>query len=141
MKKTFLALVVIGIVAAAGMRPAFAQTDPAVVKVPFQFIAGDRLMPAGTYRIAPDAQDPTLLAISDVNGKGPGAFTSTVWTGSQSKGTKVQVQFKNVDGHYFLWQVAIPSAGDRAVPINKMGAERVLAHLNLMPAERADVAK
>jgi hypothetical protein len=142
MKKTLFALLVVGTVASAAPRPASAQTDPAVVKVPFQFIVGDRLMPAGSYRITSNERDRTLLTISGLDGKVGSVFASTQWSGARAdSGAQVNVQFKNIDGHYFLALVAIPGADVRAVPLTKVRAERTLARLNLMPAEHANSAK
>ncbi len=142
MKKTILALLVIGAVTMVAPRFVAAQSDPAVVKVPFQFIVGDRLMPAGTYRIASDPTDRTLITIEELGGKGASVFAETNWTGNSTEyGAKVNVQFKNVDGHYFLAEVAIPGDNVRAVTLTKADAERALARLNLMPIERGDAAK
>ena len=142
MKKTFLALLIVGAIAFAGVGIASAQEDPAIVKVPFQFIAGEHLLPAGTYRISADQFDRTLLTISRLDGKGEAVFAETDWTGDVSlPGRKVDVQFKNIDGHYFLALVAMPGASGRSVRLTKASAERTLVRLNLMPAEHGDMAK
>ncbi len=143
MKKMILAVLVLGVVGFAAPRFASAQVSgPALVKVPFDFIVGDKVLPAGSYRIAPDTQDPTLLFINSTNGKASAAFAATGWTTNPSPmDPEAHVAFKNVDGHMFLWRVAIAGSDTREIALTKAEAERTLAKLNLMPAERADTAK
>ncbi len=142
MKKMMFALLVVGAVAFAGLRPASAQSSPALVKVPFDFIVGDRVLPAGSYRIAADIQDPSLLQITATQGKAVAAFAATGWAKNPNPmDPQVHVAFKNVDGHLFLWQIAMPGGDAHEVIVTKAEAERTLVKLNLMPAERAEPAK
>jgi hypothetical protein len=142
MKKLIPAVFVVAVLGFAGVRPASAQSDTAIVKVPFDFIVGDRVLPAGSYRIAPDMNDSTLLFVTSTRGTTAAAFAATGWTPNPNRADgQAHVAFKNVDGHMFLWQVAMPGADAREVTVTKTGAERTLARLNLMPAERADSAK
>jgi len=141
MKKMLFALLVVGVVGFAGPRPASAQ-DSTLVKVPFDFIVGGRVLPAGSYRIVPDSQDTTLLLIESTRGKMAAAFAATGWTPNPNPmDAHAHVEFKNIDGHMFLSQVAMPGSDARQVAVTKAEAERTLARLNLMPAERADTAK
>jgi len=141
MKKMLFALLVVGVVGFAGPRPASAQ-DTTLVKVPFDFIVGEHVLPAGSYRIVPDSQDSTLLLIESTRGKMAAAFAATGWTPNPNPmDPQARVQFKNVDGHMFLSQVALPGTDARQLIVTKTEAERTLARLNLMPAEHADSAK
>ncbi len=143
MKKLLLVLLVLGVVAIAGQRAPLAQTDdPAFVRVSFPFIVGDRLLPAGAYRITSDSQDPSVLYITSLTGKPAAAFTATIWADNPTlKDADVRVAFKNIDGQYFLWRVAMPGTDARVVNLTKAEAEHVLAKLNLMPTERGEPAK
>jgi hypothetical protein len=141
MKKMLVALLVAGVCSFAGVATARADDNTVVVKVPFQFIVGDKVLPAGEYRIAPPGSDPSLLMITRIDGKG-GAMVITESTGVPApEGPKVNVTFKNFAGNCFLWQVGLPGRDTREVTLSKQSAERVLARLNLMPAQPAKSAK
>ena len=141
MKKILLALLIVGVVAFAGPRPVFAQADAATVKIPFRFIVGDTLLPAGSYRITSDPRDPSLITIAALGGK-PATFAVTQSAaGPGELDAKVQVAFKNIGGQYFLSQVAMPGSNSWEMVVTQAGAERTLAKLNLLPTQHADVAK
>ncbi len=140
MKKALFALLVVAAVAIAAPRSASAQTAPTLVKVPFQFIVGETVLPAGSYRIA--SQDSSALLITSLKGKPVAAFASTVRTENPTPtNPHVHVAFKNIDGQYFLWQVSMPGSDSREVIVTRAQAKRTLAKLNLGRAEHADVAK
>ncbi len=142
MKKMLLAFVVLALVGFAGARTASAQSETALVKVNFPFIVGDRVLPAGSYRITPDTQDPMLLLIASTKGKPAAAFAATGRSDNPNPmDPKVHVAFKNIDGQYFLWRITIPGSDGREVALTKAEAERTLAKLNLMPVEHAEPAK
>jgi hypothetical protein len=142
MKKTLVVLLVAGIVSLAGVFSARAQsTDPALVKVPFRFIVGGKLLPAGSYRISAQTQDAAILLISSFEQKSVAAFASTrAVANPSSTGGAVHVAFKNYDGQYFLAMVSMPGEDSREVVLSKTLAEQMLAKLNLTPADRADTA-
>ncbi len=142
MKNILFALLVVAAATVVAPGSASAQTDPALVKIPFQFIVGSTLLPAGSYRIVADTQDASLLTIVNLQGK-PAAMLATTGraVNPDPMSPQAHVTFKNVDGQYFLASVATPGADMREVSITKTQAEQVLARLNLLPAERADTAK
>lgn len=140
MKKMLVALLVAGVCSFAGVATARADSDTAVVKVPFQFIVGDKVLPAGEYRIEHQG-DPSVLMITRADGKG-GALAITQSTGVPTPSdAQVRVAFKNFEGRSFLWQVGMPGQDTREIKLTKESAERVLARLNLMAAEPARSAK
>lgn len=142
MKKSLYALLVVAAVAIAVPRSAAAQTAPALVKVPFQFIVGGAVLPAGSYQIAPDSQASSVLLITSLSGKPLAAFATTTRTENLTlTDAQVHVAFKNIDGQYFLWQVAMPGSYAREIPVTRAQAERTLARLNLVPTGHADVTK
>ncbi len=136
MKKMLLSVAVVGLVGFAGARPASAQTNPVLIKVPFAFIVGDHVLPAGSYRITPGAEDPSVLLVENTQHPTDAAFVVAQSAPNASVGDP-RVQFKSVGGHMFLWQVEVPGDGAREVMVTRAAAERVLARLNLMPAEPA----
>jgi hypothetical protein len=142
MRKTLFALLLVGVFGFAGVRPALAQSDAALVKVSFPFIAGQKVLPAGSYRISADARDSSLLLIASTSVATDAAFVATGSTEiADAMGSQVHVAFKNVDGHYFLWKIAMPDGSARQINVTKVEADRTLARLNLMPVERGDSAK
>ncbi len=134
MKKIAVVLLAVGIVGFAGLRPACAQSSVSgLVNVPFSFIVGDRVLPAGNYHITAAVTDPTLLTIANVRDRRVAAFAATNWsTGPVASDAPVRVAFKNVRGHMFLWQIAMPGGNGRELVVTKAGAERTLAKLNLL---------
>ncbi len=143
MNKTLVTLLVAGTALFAAVSPAAAQSsDAALVKVPFQFIVGNTMMPAGTYRISAETANWSVLMISSADGKAAAVFASTeaaVNPAPQSRDP--QVWFDNYYGQYFLREVAMPARNARLVKITRTQAAQTLAKLNLMPAERAEPAK
>jgi hypothetical protein len=141
MKKLAIVLLVAGACSFAVV-PVARAGDPALVKVPFQFIVGERVLPAGEYRIEPQTSDATVLMVTNTAKGQASAFAVAPSTGlGAAPGTLVHVAFKNFSGQYFLWQITMPGRDTQEVKLTKKQAEQTLVRLNLMPAERADVAK
>ncbi len=139
MKKILFALLIVSAVAIAAPHSASAQTAPALVKVPFQFIVGDKLLPAGSYRFAADAQNASLLVVTNSNG----VAAAFAVTGHQSSGridSEAHAEFRKIGGQYFLTQV-MASGETHELSVTPGQAQRTLAKLNLLGPGRADVAK
>ena len=81
-----------------------AQAQEARVKanIPFDFVVGDRVMPAGEYIVAPAGSLGQAISISS-NGSSDLALTSACATSGPSKSTKLV--FHALAGRYFLSQV------------------------------------
>lgn len=143
MKKTLFTFLVVAVATLAAPRPTSAQSAPALVKIPFQFIAGGTVLPAGSYWISPDTHDPSVMLLANVNGKPAAVFAVFAATAVNPTllDPQVRVAFKNVDGQHFLWQVTMPGDDAREVIVTRAQAQRTLAKLNLIPAQHADVAK
>ncbi len=137
MRKILFALLMVAIVAFGGLRPASAQSSmSALVNVPFDFIVGGRVLPAGTYEISAAVKDPTLLTVSSTGDKRVSVFAATNWaTGLVPNDPNVRVAFKNVHGHMFLWQIAMPGGNGREIVVTRAEAVRTLAKLNLLPTD------
>ncbi len=141
MKKTFVSLLVAGIVVLAAVSPAVAQGSGALVKVPFEFIVGNKVMPAGEYRFATQTNDWSVVMITSTE-KGLAMFTSTQTVpDSAISGSEAKLSFANYYGHYFLQQIAIPGRDAHRVLLTKEQAGQMLAKLNLMPVDNIATAK
>ncbi len=143
MKKILVTLVVAGALAFPTLSMAAGQNgESAIVKVPFQFVVGDKVMPAGSYRISAQTGDWSVLTITSVDGKRGAVFASTrAAVNPASDSPNAQVKFNNFFGQYFLQSVALPGKDAREVLITKAQAEQTLTRLNLVPAEHAATAK
>lgn len=140
MKKILVAMAAAGVLSLAGASLVQAQgADTGVFKAPFRFIVGDKLLPAGSYRVTDQGQPFGVLLVEGTAKGGTAAFAATeAAENPYPNSTEVHVVFKSIDGQYFLWQVAMPGRDARRVALTKASAELALAKLNLMPAERAD---
>ena len=134
MKKILFSVMVVAVVAFGGLRTASAQSHSALVTVPFDFIVGDRVLPSGSYRVAADVQDPTLLLIENTRDRKVATIAATLSDDGPSAGD-VQAAFTKIDGHMFLSRITMADGGARRIAVTKADAERTLARLNLMPAE------
>ena len=143
MKKTFLSLIAAAVLSVTAISTATAQdTSAAVVHVPFRFVVGSKLLPAGTYRIGPQTTDWSVLVISSMQGDVVAAFaTSEAVPNPDPQNQSARVWFNNYYGQYFLRQVAVPGRDARVVTVTREQAERALTKLNLMPAQQAQPAK
>ena len=142
MRKMFVSLMVAGIVSLAVTWPAAAQSSAAEVKIPFQFIVGNKVMPAGRYLVSTQTTDWAVVLITSLDGNAVAAFTSTQAVPHSARdGSDAHVTFRKYFGQYFFQGVAVPGWDAREVNVTKEQAERTLAKLNLLSADRADSAK
>ena len=74
-----------------------------VLKVPFDFMAGNHQFPAGEYSIKSDASAGTVLIRSE--GEGPAAFIITYPAGENKDQVRARLVFNRYGDHYFLSQV------------------------------------
>lgn len=142
MKKILVTLLAAGTLSFAAMAPAAAQgVETGLVKIPFQFIVGDKVMPAGSYWISRQTADWSVVSIENQH-SGALVFASTSPVpNAEPSSNKVRVLFSVYYGQHFLQQVTLPGRDGRSIGITKTQAEQTLAKLNLMPAESAAHAK
>ncbi len=137
MKKILFSLLVVAAVALLASPALHAQGLSAIVKVPFSFIAAGRVLPAGTYRVTPDVNDPSLLTVETDRGD-RAVFVQTVNVADTAQGTEdATLAFKSFGGQHFLWRIGIAGHDTREVVLQPAAMQQVLAKLNLSPAEPA----
>ena len=94
-----------------------------VIRIPFDFVAGEKQMPAGRYtvrRVSSDAESALIIRSED----GRSAAVILTNTGAADPRTAALV-FRQHGDHYFLAEVSVPgTASARELP--KTGAERRL---------------
>ncbi len=130
MRKVLLVtVIVVGVIALVGSSAAYAQGTVSKVKVPFQFIVGETVLPAGSYVVTTVAEHPDVVWVSSPDGKNvASALVHT--TGSWSQKTDALFSFQKYGGEYFLSEVSIPGWDTRALPLPKHRVEAMLVKLN-----------
>jgi hypothetical protein len=122
---------IFGIVMAAGIAvliaaPSFAQaTDQAILRVPFQFVAGNTVLPAGTYTVRAGESDPAVLWIVSTNGRRV-SIVATNFGGRLNARSRPLFQFRKYGDAYLLAQVAMPGESVRQVPLPENVVEQDL---------------
>jgi hypothetical protein len=86
--------------------PADAQTARRIlVEVPFEFVAGDRTLPAGAYVVRRVLRDSDrVLLIQSLDGR-RAVSVLTNSTAARASGEATRLDFRQYDGRYFLAQV------------------------------------
>ena len=72
--------------------------------IPFEFVVGKEVLPAGEYRITRAQNEANWLAISTQNGKITNTFTSPI-SGSEARSQKASLVFHRFGDQYFLHKV------------------------------------
>src|SRR5262249_4901334 len=99
MRSAFLGLVLLLVVSAAQ-----AQEPRVKASIPFDFVVGDRVMPAGEYQVSEMGASGQLIAILSEDRKATALMaTSACTTSGPSKSSKLV--FHAIGGRYFFSQV------------------------------------
>ncbi len=128
-KQLLVAVMIVGVLALAGSLPAYAQGSPSKVTVPFQFIVGETVLPAGSYVVTNVADRSDIVAIQSVDGK----LVATAFlqaTGIWSQKPNALFSFQKIGGRYFLSEVSIPGSDARAISLPRQRVEAMLVKLN-----------
>lgn len=122
-KPLFVALVAVGAVTLAVARSSSAQ-DSVLAHVPFPFVVGGKVMPAGDYRVARDSNIAEhVLEIVSRDGRAE-AFTGYDETGISGNSAAPNFEFKKAGSEYVLWRVSMPGELIYQIPIDrKLAAE------------------
>jgi hypothetical protein len=126
-KKQLLVAVVV-VLALAGAMPAYAQGNVSKVNVPFPFIVGDTVLPAGSYTVTTPSDG--VLAIQSATSQAVATALVQPTGGELSKNTNALFSFAKMGGQYFLAQVSLPGAEARTLPLPKGHVSAMLAKLN-----------
>ena len=118
-------LVVIGVIGLMAAPAAYAQISLMRVEVPFQFLAGGKVLPAGLYRVALDTATQRMeLRMLD---RADGIYLSARTTNRPEAWGQNQLSFHKYGNTYFLRQVV--TAG-RTSELPPSAAEIELAKAN-----------
>jgi hypothetical protein len=92
--------------------------DLVVLEVPFMFAVGSDVLPAGTYTVARESDNPEVLRITDASGR-RGTFVDTRWSGLWNNGVHAVVTFRDYGGDHVLTAVALPGEDTQTIPLTK----------------------
>jgi hypothetical protein len=129
MKKLLFGSIVVAVLSLAGLGRAYAQ-DATVVEVPFPFVAGETLLPAGDYRVSPAMPDGSVLAITSMTGAASATVAVNPGGPAEASG-RAAFLFHAFGKRYFLAEVRTPDAPAYTVGLAPKDVDRVLAKLNL----------
>ena len=136
MKKQLFSLLAMSSLSVLLAAPLFAQSVEGFgVKIPFEFMIGNRTLPAGEYVVKPAGR---ALQIRGRNGQAS-AIALTNQAEGRRTGTDAQMVFHRYGDTYFLSQVWMPEnrTGHRLLP-SKL--ERELAHGKVGPPVESIIA-
>jgi hypothetical protein len=106
MKKSYLTIALtLTVLFGAGINALAQDSDRVSVKVPFEFVAGTKTLPAGTYTI--DRSAPEVNSGLLIRGKDNGALILPISVDSVHGGPPA-LGFEHVGGKYFLSKVETP---------------------------------
>lgn len=137
MKKMLMLQLAVGAAVLAGAPAAYAHFDPETVRVrvPFRFVVGDRVLPAGRYEIKSASNDRSVVCIESLDGRQV-AVVNTFWGGRAVEGMKARLSFDVYGRDHFLSAIEVPGERDRRVDLPKKHVEQELARLAMQSYER-----
>ena len=82
------------------------QAQEARVKanIPFDFVVGNKVLPAGEYVVSPQGATNQIILISAEEGNSA-ALATTLNCASSAPSSSTKLVFHTMNGQYFLWQV------------------------------------
>jgi hypothetical protein len=121
-------IVAVAVMSAAGVSIASAQTR-VVAKVPFDFIVGETVMPAGSYVVQSVEDENGVMSVESADGR------STAMTLAQSAAaleafTEPHLVFEKFGGRYFLARVVAGAGDEQEILLTPAKMERELAVIN-----------
>jgi hypothetical protein len=106
MKKSYLNIALtLGVLFGAGINALAQDSDRVSVKIPFEFVAGTKELPADTYTI--DRSAPEVTSGLIIRGYHNGALLLPISVDS-AHGGPLGPSFEHVEGKYFLSKVETP---------------------------------
>lgn len=128
MRKQLLVAVTVGVLALVGSSTAYAQSYVTRVTVPFQFIVGDTVLPAGSYVASNIGEGLGMLSVRSEDGQSAVSVLVNL-ADTPSPGTNAAFSFAKIGGQCFLSTVTTPGMRAQVIPLPKERVEAVLAKL------------
>jgi len=106
-----------------GAAPARAD-ERVVARVPFDFVVGQRVMPAGKY-VFTEQTDPAVVAVSSADGE-HFSFVLTFADSSDDAAARPELVFDRVGTQYFLVRIVGATDNVRGIPLTDEMKARVV---------------
>jgi hypothetical protein len=121
--------------AAFAMAAPAATSDQLLVTVPYNFVVGDKTLPAGTYRVSRvSTTDIGTLLLKNVDNHAGVLLNASEW--EDTRADKPELRFQQVAGQYFLSAVET-SEHVFTIPVSKSEVELAMKTQQGSPASNA----
>jgi hypothetical protein len=110
--------------------------DGVIVAMPFEFVAGAKTLPAGTYTVRNSSDDRTGTLVISSQDHGTAMFLLP-YVSESAVTSKPELSFDRVDGHYFLSTVQTPETTYRIHVPHASANETVVKANDGIPASAA----
>jgi hypothetical protein len=124
-------LAAVVVMSAAGVSIASAQTR-VVASIPFDFIVGETVMPAGSYTVQSIADVTGVMSVERSDGRFS-AVTLAQPATSREPFTAPQLVFDKFDGRYFLSKVVAGPGNEQEITLTPTKMEHELTVINAEP--------
>lgn len=103
-----------------------AQETRLVAHVPFAFVVGHSVLPAGEYVVRDESEDNSVLGIASADGK---RFVNTLTVAGAPENSMElsELVFDKVGGQYFLARVITPGSEERDILVKAAPAAQEVA--------------
>jgi hypothetical protein len=125
-------IVAAALMTAAASTMARAGDTKLVARVPFDFIVGDKLLPAGSYTISTVGEDNDVLWIESADGKQQ-ATTQTIAYAPNDTPQQAQLEFEKFDDQYFLKRITPDGSEAREIVLTPSRMEKEIQAVALNP--------
>jgi hypothetical protein len=102
--------------------------DEVIANVPFQFVVGSTVLPAGRYDVRALTIEPDDLRVVNTNGHET-AIAEAVWGDREYTGDRPELLFKVYGTLHFLAGVRIPGQDGWSVPLTRTDVEHELVRV------------
>lgn len=119
-----------------GSGKAFAQDHAVRARIPFDFIVGNTVLPAGSYEITPVISDGIEIRNSDA-GK---AIESIAYSDSTQHANGAVLVFNQQDSHYFLCEILGGASGGLNVALPESKLEKRARTRELMASNQSQIS-
>lgn len=125
MSRTAQVIAALAVMSAASVTIASAQTR-VVAKVPFDFVVGETVMPAGSYLVQSVADETGVVSVESADGRFA-AVTLAQSTTSFEPAAAPHLVFDKFGGRYFLASVVADAGNEQEILLTPAKMEREIA--------------
>ncbi len=118
MRKQLFAWLAVTVLTFAGSTAAYAQAPVTTVLVPFEFIVGDTVLPAGAYVVTSIFSGGATLCVRSRDGKS-GAVAMVNLADTPGWSTDATISFVKIGGQYFLSTVRTPGMKAQVIRLSR----------------------